>query len=207
VHVVLAQQPQHEKKWNQRKHEEDGAAAAVNETVTLLRNGFRTLVIGLLCVNIGPQIASGTTNATGAKRRHGAFKNKFAARMLVMKSTQLDRTSLHSCATSILRFGSWKTGPARRNGVPLMWKKRLATSAEADFEAVSRASTKAAARIQARPKKKKAPAARQQRNDSVSSARRSLSVGARPAKSDQYVNAKTLRPAARHTLAIGRSAM
>jgi hypothetical protein len=155
VHVALAQQPQHEKKWNQRKHEEGGAAAAVNETVNLLRNGFRILVIGLLCLNIGPQIASGTTNATSAKRRHGAFKNKFAARMLVMKSTQLDRTSLHSCATSIVMFGSWKTGPARRNGVPLMWKKRLATSAEADFEAVSRASTKAAARIQARPKKRK----------------------------------------------------
>ena len=100
--------------------------------MNLLRNGFRILVIGLLCVNIGPQIPSGTTNATSAKRRHGAFKNKFAARMLVMKSTQLDRTSLHSCATSIVRFGSWKRGPARRNGRPLMWKKRLATSAEAD---------------------------------------------------------------------------
>ena len=29
-------QPQHEKKWNQRRHEEDGAAAAVNETVNHL---------------------------------------------------------------------------------------------------------------------------------------------------------------------------
>jgi hypothetical protein len=43
--------------------------------------------------------------------------------MLVMKSTQTDRMPLHSCATSIVMFGCWKTGPARRNGVPLMWKK------------------------------------------------------------------------------------
>ena len=28
--------------------------------------------------------------------------------MLVMKSTQLDRMPLHSCATSIVMFGSWK---------------------------------------------------------------------------------------------------
>jgi hypothetical protein len=100
VHVALAQQPQHEKKWNQRKHEEDGAAA-VNETVNLLRNGFRILVIGLLCVNIGPQIASGTTNATSAKRRHGAFKNKFAARMLVMKKAL--NSIEHRCIPALLR--------------------------------------------------------------------------------------------------------
>ena len=60
--------------------------------------------------------------------------------MLVMKSTQLDRMPLHSCATSIVMFGSWKMGPARRKGVPLRWKRRFATSAEAYLEAVSSAS-------------------------------------------------------------------
>src|SRR5438132_11250126 len=140
------------------------------------------------------------TKATSAKRRHRVFKNKLAARALVIKSTQLDRMPLHSCATSIVMFGSWKKAPARRKGVPLRWKRRLATSAAADFEAVSSASAiasdigtmkmrkprgKAAARIQSRPKKKKPPAARQQRNDRVSRVRRSLSAGARPAKSSQ----------------------
>jgi hypothetical protein len=33
---ALAQQPQHEKKWNQRRHEEDEAAAAMNETMNHL---------------------------------------------------------------------------------------------------------------------------------------------------------------------------
>ena len=76
---------------------------------------------------------SGMTNAISAKRRHGVFKNKLPARMLVMKSTQLDRIPLHSCATSIVMFGSWKIGPSRRKGVPLRWKRTLATSAAADF--------------------------------------------------------------------------
>ena len=61
--------------------------------------------------------------------------------MLVMKSTQLDRIPLHSCATSIVMSGSWKIAPARRKGVPLRWKRRLATSAAADFDAVSSAFT------------------------------------------------------------------
>src|SRR6266513_632868 len=132
------------------------------------------------------KMPSGMTKATRAKRRHGVFKNKLAARMLVIKSTQLDRMPLHSCATSIVMFGSWKKRLARRKGVPLKWKKRLATSAEAYFEAVSSASAiasgigtmkmryargKAAARIQSRPKKKKPPAARQHRNDRVSRTR------------------------------------
>ena len=52
-------------------------------------------------------------------RLHGVFRNRFAARMLVIKRTQLDRMPLHSCATSIVMFGSWKTRPARRIGVPL----------------------------------------------------------------------------------------
>src|SRR5438132_12954011 len=82
----------------------------------------------------------GMTKETSANRRHRVFKNKLAARMLVMKSTQLDRMPLHSCATSMVMFGSWKIAPARRKGVPLRWKRRLATSAAADFEAVSSAS-------------------------------------------------------------------
>src|SRR5207253_1540280 len=132
------------------------------------------------------KMPSGMTKATSAKRRHGVFKNKLAARMLVIKSTQLDRMPLHSCVTSIVMFGSWKKKPPRRKGVPLRWKKRLATSAEAYFDAVSSASAiasgigtmkmryangKAAARIQLRPKKKNPPAVRQQRNDRVSRTR------------------------------------
>jgi hypothetical protein len=42
------------------------------------------------------KMPSGMTKATSAKRRHRAFKNKFAARMPVMKRTQLDRMPLHS---------------------------------------------------------------------------------------------------------------
>jgi hypothetical protein len=41
-------------------------------------------------------IPSGITAATSATLRHGLFKNKFAARRLVIKSTQLDRIPLHS---------------------------------------------------------------------------------------------------------------
>ena len=52
------------------------------------------------------RMASGMTKATSARRRHGVLKNKFAARMLVMKSTQLERIPLHACATSIVMFGS-----------------------------------------------------------------------------------------------------
>src|SRR5206468_3997674 len=33
VHVAFAQQPQHEKQWNQRKHEEDGTAAVMDWTL------------------------------------------------------------------------------------------------------------------------------------------------------------------------------
>jgi hypothetical protein len=35
--VSLAQPPQHQKKWNQRKREKDGAAAPVDEAVNHLR--------------------------------------------------------------------------------------------------------------------------------------------------------------------------
>src|SRR4029450_3998526 len=37
-------------------------------------------------------------------------------------------------------FGNWKRAPSRRKGVPLKWKRTLATSAEADLDANSRAS-------------------------------------------------------------------
>src|SRR5207247_8766203 len=125
------------------------------------------------------KMASGMTKATSTNRRHRVFKNKLAARMLVIKSTQLDRIPLHACVTSIVMFGSWKKRPAWRKGVPLRWKKRLATSAEAYFEAVSSVSAiasgigtmkmryangKAAARIQLHPKKKNPRAVRQQRH-------------------------------------------
>src|SRR5262249_16761958 len=152
------------------------------------------------------KIASGMTKATSTRRRHGVFKNRFAARMLVIKRIQLDRMPLHSCATWIVMFGSWKTRPSRRKGVLLRRKKTFATSAEAYLEAVSSAfaiasgigtmkmryaSGKAAARIQSLPRKKKPPAAIQQRKDRVRSARRSFSTGARPAKSNQEVPART----------------
>src|SRR5206468_12352971 len=95
--------------------------------MTRMRNPFR-------------KMASGMTKATTANRRHGVFRNKLAAKMLVINSTQLDRIPLHSCATSMVRFGSWKnrTRPQKRRAADV--EKRLATSAEADFEAVSSAS-------------------------------------------------------------------
>lgn len=159
------------------------------------------------------------TNATSIMRRHEPFRNRLAARMLVINNTRLDRIPLHSCATWMVIFGSWKTAPSRRKGVPLRWKKRLATSADADFEANSRASRmgsgigtmkkryakgKAADRIQSRPRKKNPPAARQQRNDNVNSAIRALSANARPAKSNQQVNAKMATPVTRSAIATGR---
>ena len=51
------------------------------------------------------KIPSGMTAATSTILRHGVSKNKFAANKLVIKSTQLDRIPLHSCATSIVILG------------------------------------------------------------------------------------------------------
>src|SRR5438128_1492442 len=63
----------------------------------------------------------GMTKATSANRRHRVFKNKLAARMLVMKSTQLDRMPMHSCATSMVMFGSWKNSarPKKRRAAEM----------------------------------------------------------------------------------------
>ena len=63
-----------------------GPRCTQRRPITKMRNPFR-------------RIASGMTTAISAKRRHVVFKNRFAARMLVMKSTRLERMPLHSCAT------------------------------------------------------------------------------------------------------------
>src|SRR6266480_3114863 len=162
----------------------------------------------------------GMTNTNSTMRRHDVFRNKLAARTLVINSTQLDLMPLHSCATSMVILGSWKMGPARRKGIPLKRKRKLATSADAFFEANSShsliesgigtmkmryASGKTAACIHARPKKKNPPAARKHKNDEVSNARSSTLAGDCPTKCTQYLNAKTPKPAAKNTIASGRS--
>src|SRR5882724_2439996 len=83
-----------------------GPALTQRRPITKMRKPFR-------------RIASGMTKATSTRRRHDDFKNRLAAKTLVIKRTQLDRMPLHSCATSIVMFGNWKTSPARRKGVPL----------------------------------------------------------------------------------------
>src|ERR1039457_7641884 len=158
----------------------------------------------------------GITKATSSARGHGLFRNKYEARILVTKSTQLERIPLHSWATSITMLGDLNKRPSRRNGVPEMLKNRSAASAEASLEAVSSKSTarsgrgtmkrrkamgKVAAASHLRPIKRKPPEARRQTNESVISARKSLWLIAWSAPCSVHPTINAAKPAAKGIIA------
>src|SRR5581483_2858004 len=113
------------------------------------------------------------------------------------------------------------TAPSRKKGVPLKWKRRFATSAEADLDAFSRATAiasgigtmkirnatgKAAARIHALPRNRKPPAVRQQKNESAKSARRSLFSLVPVAEPSVEANSQIPTPTLSNTIPIGKLA-
>jgi len=131
-------------------------------------------------------MAKGKTKQTSASRRQGRRKNRFAATMLVINNTQLDRMPLHSFPTSIAMSGNWKRVPSRRIGMPEILKSKFAASVEASCEAVSRfvaimsgigtmkirnATGKTAAAVQSRPRKKRTPAQKKDTNESATALR------------------------------------
>src|SRR6516165_8042956 len=112
--------------------------------------------------------------------------------------------------------GSWNTSPSRNTGVLEMLKNRAAASAEASLKAVSRQSTarsgrgtmkikkatgKAAAAIQLRPRKRNPPAARKQMNDKAISERKSLWLKDETDMRRPHPAAKAASPATKGTIA------